>query len=209
MLFSQGENMKIAILISGRGSNLKAILNAEEKKQLGQAEVILVVSNNSKAKGIEIAKSFDKKTISLEANNFKTKEAYEKELGDIIENHSVDLIVLAGFMRILSLYFINKFRNKIINIHPSLLPSFPGLNAQKQALDSGVRVSGCTVHFVNEHVDAGPIILQKAVEIVEDESEFSLSEKILKEEHKLLPQSIKMISEAKVKIEQNKVRIVK
>ncbi|MCG3227523.1 MAG: phosphoribosylglycinamide formyltransferase [Candidatus Heimdallarchaeota archaeon] len=201
--------MKIAILISGRGSNLKAILNAEEKKQLGQAEVILVVSNNSKAKGIEIAKSFDKKTISLEANNFKTKEAYEKELGDIIENHSVDLIVLAGFMRILSLYFINKFRNKIINIHPSLLPSFPGLNAQKQALDSGVRVSGCTVHFVNEHVDAGPIILQKAVEIVEDESEFSLSEKILKEEHKLLPQSIKMISEAKVKIEQNKVRIVK
>ena len=209
MLFSQGENMKIAILISGRGSNLKAILNAEEKKQLGQAEVILVVSNNSKAKGIEIAKSFDKKTISLESNNFKTKEAYEKELGDIIENHSVDLIVLAGFMRILSLYFINKFRNKIINIHPSLLPSFPGLNAQKQALDSGVRVSGCTVHFVNEHVDAGPIILQKAVEIVEDESEFSLSEKILKEEHKLLPQSIKMISEAKVKIEQNKVRIVK
>ena len=209
MLFFQGENMKIVVLISGRGSNLKAILNAEEKKQLGQAEVILVVSNNSKAKGIEIAKSFGKKTISLEANNFKTKEAYEKELGDIIKNHSVDLIVLAGFMRILSPYFINKFRNKIINIHPSLLPSFPGLNAQKQALDSGVRVSGCTVHFVNEHVDAGPIILQKAVEIAEDESEFSLSEKILKEEHKLLPQSIKLISEDKVIIEKNKVRILK
>ncbi|MHA2309691.1 MAG: phosphoribosylglycinamide formyltransferase [Candidatus Heimdallarchaeaceae archaeon] len=201
--------MKIAVLISGRGSNLKAILNAEEKKQLGQVEVILVVSNNSKAKGIEIAKSFGKKTISLEANNFKTKEAYEKELGAIIKNHSVDLIVLAGFMRILSPYFINKFRNKIINIHPSLLPSFPGLNAQKQALDSGVKVSGCTVHFVNENVDAGPIILQKAVEISEDETEFSLSEKILKEEHKLLPQSIMMISEDKVKIEQNKVRLVK
>ena len=201
--------MKIAILISGRGSNLKAILNAEEKQQLGQAEVILVVSNNSKAKGIEIAKSFGKKTISLESNNFKTKEAYEKELEDIIKNHSVDLIVLAGFMRILSPYFIDKFRNKIINIHPSLLPSFPGLNAQKQALDFGVRISGCTVHFVNEHVDAGPIILQKAVEIAENESEFSLSEKILKEEHRLLSLSIKMISEDKVKIEQNKVRIVK
>ncbi|MCG3221974.1 MAG: phosphoribosylglycinamide formyltransferase [Candidatus Heimdallarchaeota archaeon] len=201
--------MKIVVLISGRGSNLKAILDAEEKQQLGQAEVILVVSNNSKAKGIEIAKSYNKKTISLEANNFKTKEAYEKELGDIIKNNGADLIVLAGFMRILSPYFINKFTNKIINIHPSLLPSFPGLNAQKQALDFGVRISGCTVHFVNENVDAGPIILQKAVDIAENESEFSLSEKILKEEHRLLPLSIKMISEDKIKIEQNKVRIVK
>ena len=201
--------MKIVVLISGRGSNLKAILDAEEKQQLGQAEVILVVSNNSKAKGIEIAKFYNKKTISLEANNFKTKEAYEKELGDIIKNNGADLIVLAGFMRILSPFFINKFINKIINIHPSLLPSFPGLNAQKQALDFGVRISGCTVHFVNEQVDAGPIILQKAVDIAENESEFSLSEKILKEEHRLLPLSIKMISEDKIKIEQNKVRIVK
>ena len=201
--------MKIAILISGRGSNLEAILEAEEKRQLGKANVILIISNNSKAKGIEIGKSYGKKTLSLEANNFKTKEAYEKELGDIIENNGIDLLVLAGFMRILSPYFVNRFRNKIINIHPSLLPSFPGLNAQKQALDFGVRISGCTVHYVSEEVDAGPIILQKSVDIAENDSEFSLSEKILKEEHKLLPLSIKMISEGKVKIENNKVRIVR
>ncbi|NPD89234.1 MAG: phosphoribosylglycinamide formyltransferase [Asgard group archaeon] len=201
--------MKVAVLISGRGSNLKAILDAEKTHLLGQAKVIIVVSNNSKAKGIEIAKSYGKKTISLEANNFKTKEAYEKELEGIIQNHGIDLIVLAGFMRILSPNFINKFKNKIINIHPSLLPSFPGLKAQKQALDFGARISGCTVHFVNEQIDAGPIILQEAVDIAEDDSEFSLSEKILKEEHRLLPLSIKMISEDKVKIEHNKVRIVK
>lgn len=201
--------MRVAVLISGRGSNLKAILEAEKKQQLGQAEVSLIVSNNTKAKGLEYGESSGKKTICLEANNFKSKETYEKELSDIIENQGIDLIVLAGFMRILSPYFIDRFQNKIINIHPSLLPSFPGLKAQKQALDFGVRISGCTVHFVNEQVDSGPIILQKAVEIKEDDSEFSLSKRILKEEHKLLPLSIKLISENKVKIEQNKVRIVK
>jgi phosphoribosylglycinamide formyltransferase-1 len=209
MLYFQGESMRIAILISGRGSNLKAILEAEKKQKLGQAEVSLIISNNSKAKGIGYGKSYGKQTICLEANNFRTKESYENELIKIIEDYGIDLIVLAGFMRILTPNFIDKFRNKIINIHPSLLPSFPGLNAQKQALDSGVRISGCTVHFVNEEVDAGPIILQKAVEIVEGDTEYSLSKRILEEEHKLLPLSIKLISESKVKIEQNKVRIVK
>jgi phosphoribosylglycinamide formyltransferase-1 len=201
--------MKVAVLISGRGSNLKAILESESKNLLGNAEVVIVISNNSKAKGLEIGKNFDKKTLSLESNNFKSKEAYERELGNVIENHGIDLIVLAGFMRILSPYFINRFKDKIINIHPSLLPSFPGLNAQQQALNAGVKITGCTVHFVNEEVDAGPIILQKEVKVAEDDSEHSLSRRILKEEHKLLSLSIRLISEDKVKIEQNRVRIEK
>ncbi|MFW9853355.1 MAG: phosphoribosylglycinamide formyltransferase, partial [Candidatus Thorarchaeota archaeon] len=146
--------------------------------------------------------------VCLESSHFKSNEAYDKELIRIIQSHGIELIVLAGFMRILSPYFVKHFENKIINVHPSLLPAFPGLNAQKQALDYGVKFTGCTVHFVNEVVDGGPIILQKIVDIKEDDTEFSLSNRILEMEHEILPLAIKLISQDKVNIYNNKVRIV-
>jgi phosphoribosylglycinamide formyltransferase-1 len=207
MFFSKGDIMNVAVLISGRGSNLKAILEAERNKKIANAQVKLVVSNNCKAEGLKYAKEFGKKTVCLESNNFKSKEAYDKELAQIIKSHNIELVVLAGFMRILSPWFIKQFENKIINIHPSLLPAFPGLNAQKQALECGVKVTGCTVHFANELIDRGPIILQKTVDVEEDDTEYSLSNRILEKEHEILPLAIKLISENRVSIFKNKVRI--
>ncbi len=208
MYFLQGDIMNVAVLISGRGSNLNAILEAERNNKISKAQIKLVISNNSKAEGLKFAKEYDKKIICLESNNFKSKEAYDKELAQIIKSFNIDLIVLAGFMRILSPSFIKHFENKIINVHPSLLPAFPGLNAQKQALECGVKITGCTVHFVNEKVDEGPIILQKTVDVKEDDTEFSLSNKILEKEHEILPLAIKLISENRVNIHKNKVRTV-
>ncbi len=205
--FSKGDIMNVAILISGRGSNLKAILEAERNKKIAKAQVKLIISNNSKAEGLKYAKEFGKKTAWLESNNFKSKEAYDKELAQIIKSNDIELVVLAGFMRILSPSFIKQFKNKIINIHPSLLPAFPGLNAQKQALDCGVKITGCTVHFVNEMVDKGPIIIQKTVDVKDDDTEFSLSNRILEKEHEILPLAIKLISENRVNLIKNKVRI--
>ena len=207
MYFLQGDIMNVAVLISGRGSNLKAILEAERNNKIAKAQVKLVLSNNCKAEGLKYAKEYDKKAVCLESNNFKSKVAYDNELTDIIKSHNIDLVVLAGFMRILSPSFIKQFENKIINIHPSLLPSFPGLNAQKQALEHGVKVTGCTVHFANELVDKGPIILQKTIDVKEDDTEFSLSNRILEKEHEILSLAIKLISENRVKIIKNKVRI--
>jgi len=207
MLFLQGDFMKVAVLISGRGSNLKAILDAEKDKKLAKAQIKLIVSNNSKAEGLKYAKEYSKKIICLESKNFKSKEAYDEELAQTIKSYDIDLVVLAGFMRILSPSFVKHFENKIINIHPSLLPAFPGLKAQKQALDYGVKYTGCTVHFVNEKVDGGPIILQDIVKVKDDDTEFSLSNRILEKEHELLPLVIKLISEGYVKIHNNKVRI--
>jgi len=200
--------MNVAVLISGRGSNLRAILEAEKNNNLGEAKVTLVLSNKPTAKGLEHARAFGKKVVILESSGFKTREDYDKELVKILNEHRIDLVVLAGFMRILSPVFIEAFRNRIINIHPSLLPSFPGLHAQKQALDYGVKISGCTVHFVTEEVDGGPIILQHAVEVLDDDTEETLSQRILKFEHQLLPKAIRLISEGKVRLEGRKTRIV-
>ncbi|MHA1224194.1 MAG: phosphoribosylglycinamide formyltransferase [Candidatus Heimdallarchaeaceae archaeon] len=200
--------MNIAVLISGRGSNLKAILDAEKKKKITKAKVKLIISSNSKAEGLKYAKTYQKESICLDPEKFNTNNEYDAELAKIIKNYNIELIVLAGFMRILSPSFVKLFRNRIINIHPSLLPSFPGLKAQKQALDHGVKITGCTVHFVTEIVDKGPIIVQKAVEIQDDDTEVSLSKRILEKEHEILPLAIKLISEGRVSLVNNKVRIV-
>jgi phosphoribosylglycinamide formyltransferase-1 len=194
--------MKTAVLISGRGTNLEAILHAEENNNLGKAKVVLVVSNNSDALGLNIAKKYSKRTAIIE------KEAGEKLLLDLLQEHKIELIVLAGFMQILSPSFISKYVDRILNIHPSLLPSFPGLKAQRQALEAGVKVSGCTVHFVNEEVDGGPIILQKAVKIKDNDTVEELASRILEIEHKILPQAISLFSEGKLEVDGKTVRIV-
>jgi len=200
--------VKVAVLISGRGSNLKAILEAEKENKLGKAKVVLILSNKPEAKGLEHARKYRKKIEILESKGYEKREEYDKILVRILNDYEIDLVVLAGFMRILSPVFIEAFRNRVINIHPSLLPSFPGLHAQKQALDYGVKISGCTVHFVTEEVDGGPIILQHPVEVRDDDTVESLSQRILQYEHQILPKAIQLISEGKVKIEGRKTRIV-
>ncbi|MHA1114780.1 MAG: phosphoribosylglycinamide formyltransferase [Candidatus Heimdallarchaeaceae archaeon] len=200
--------MNVAVLISGRGSNLEAILEKEKQKELGNAVISLVVSNNPDAKGLEIAKRYGKKTIVLPSHRNQNRETYDKQLAETLEKNNIDLVVLAGFMRILSPFFVNKFSNKIINIHPSLLPSFPGINAQKQALDYGAKITGCTVHFVDEKVDHGPIILQEVVIVDDSDTEETLAKRILEKEHILLPKAIRLFSEGKLIVEGRKVRIV-
>ncbi|MHA1685487.1 MAG: phosphoribosylglycinamide formyltransferase [Candidatus Heimdallarchaeaceae archaeon] len=201
--------MNVAVLISGRGSNLRAILEAEKANNLGNAQIKLVVSNNPNAKGLEHAHEFGKKVVILDSSRFKQREEYDKELVNILRENDIELVVLAGFMRILTKVFLDAYRNSVINIHPSLLPSFPGLHAQRQAIEYGVKIAGCTVHFVTEEVDGGPIILQKAVEVLDTDTEETLSHRILEHEHKLLPEAIRLISLGLVQIDGRKVRIVR
>lgn len=197
--------MRLAVLISGRGSNLRSILESERTGSLGKAIVSLIISDKRDAKGLKYSKEYNKKTIIIESNSHNSKEEYDNQLVKVLHEHDIDLIVLAGFMRILTPFFVNTFNNRIVNIHPSLLPAFPGLNAQKQALNHGSKISGCTVHFASEEVDDGPIILQRAVEISNDDTEESLSQKILKQEHEILPLALKLISEGKISIKERKI----
>ncbi len=189
----------LAVLASGRGTNLQSIidkLHITEQK----IEIKCVISNKKEAYALKRAEKFAIPVYLVDENRYNNKEVYEDKLIQIIENNDIDLIVLAGYMKILSSTFVNRFKNKIINIHPSLLPSFPGLNAQKQAVDYGVKISGCTVHFVDQGVDTGPIIKQKAVSVLDGDDEESLAEKILKKEHKILPEVIKLIATDKVQL---------
>jgi len=165
--------MRLAVLISGRGSNLRSILESERKGSLGKAIVSLIISDKQDAKGLKYSKEYNKKAVILESNSYNSREEYDNQLVKVLHEHEIDIIVLAGFMRILTPFFVNTFINRIVNIHPSLLPAFPGLNAQKQALNHGSKISGCTVHFASEEVDNGPIILQRAVEISNDDTEES------------------------------------
>ncbi len=199
--------MNIAVLISGRGSNLLSILEHENKNKLGTAKVVLVISNNRNAKGIEYAKQYGKECIVIENHECVNREEYDKKIIEQLEKYNVELVVLAGFMRILSPLFVKRYKHRIINVHPALLPSFPGLNAQKQALNYGVKVSGCTVHFVDDKVDHGEIILQRSVVVKDDDTEESLANRILEQEHILLPLAIKLFSENKLEIKERKVII--
>ena len=207
MLFTQGDEMNVAVLISGRGSNLQAILQAEKENKLGNANVKLIVSNNPEAIGLKYSKQYGVHSLILDSSTFETNKNFELKLIQALQEYNIELIVLAGFMQILTEEFIDLYYGKVINIHPSLLPSFPGLDAQNQALEHGVKISGCTVHFVNAEVDSGPIILQEAVKISDSDTEEILSEKILKIEHQLLPLAISLISTEKVSIEGRIVRI--
>jgi len=196
--------IKIAVLVSGRGTNLQAIINAIKKGRI-DGEIKIVISDNPKAYALQRAKKNKITTQVVPYKKFRNKEEYEQEILRHLDDYKIDLIVLAGYMRILSPEFIKKYRYRIINIHPALLPAFPGLHAQRQALEYGVKVSGCTVHFVDEGTDTGPIILQKAVPVKQFDDEESLAKRILKYEHQLLPRAIQLFAQNKIEIVKNKV----
>jgi len=201
------EEGRIAILISGRGTNMENIIKACLNKEI-PARVVLVISDNEEAKGINIAQSYGVNTKVILRKNYSSKDEFEEEIINKIKEAKADLICLAGFMRVLSGRFVKEFEGRIMNIHPALLPSFPGLHAQRQALEYGVKITGATVHFVDEKVDHGPIIIQAAVPVLENDTEESLSARILKEEHKIYIKAIQLFFEGKLKIEGRKVKII-
>lgn len=196
--------MKIGILISGRGSNMTAILDAVKAGEIPGAEVAVVISDKRDAAGLEKARTRGVETVVVERLKRKRAE-HDAEIISVLRAHGVELVCLAGYMRLLSPGFIRAFQDKIVNIHPSLLPSFPGLDAQKQAFDHGVKITGCTVHFVNEDLDAGAIILQKAVEVADDDTAESLSARILDEEHKLYIEALRRIAGGNFRVEGRRV----
>jgi phosphoribosylglycinamide formyltransferase-1 len=199
--------IKIGVLISGRGSNLQAIIDAAEKGEI-PAKAAVVISNKPDAYGLERAKKHKIPTAVFEPAGFADKNTYELEIVKVLKEHKVDLVCLAGYMRIVGPVLLEHYRGKLMNIHPALLPSFPGLHVQKAALDHGVKISGATVHFVDEGCDSGPIIVQAAVPVLEDDTEETLSARILEQEHKIYPQAIRLFAEGRLKIEGRKVKIM-
>ena len=194
--------LKVVVLISGRGSNLKAIINKCSKKNV-LAKVIGIISNNSNASGLKLTGDFKKIII----DNKLSKKRFETELQNNLEKLKPDLICLAGFMKILSPFITKKWKNKIINVHPSLLPSFKGLNTHERALKAGVKKSGCTIHFVDESLDGGPIIAQVETPINKKMSSKELSEKILKMEHKIYPEVVSLFAKKRICVKEDKVII--
>lgn len=194
---------RLGILISGRGSNFEAIADSIDEGRL-DAEIAIVVSNNPHAKGLRAAKARGLKAACIRSRAME-REAYDRLVVERLRKESVDLICLAGFMRLLSSYFVGEYPNRILNIHPSLLPSFPGLEAQVQALEHGVKYSGCTVHFVDEHLDAGPVICQAVVPVLDGDDEDSLSARILREEHRIYTEAIQLVLSNRLRIEGRRV----
>ncbi len=201
------DDLKIGVLVSGRGTNLQAIIDQISRGNI-PATIEIILSNKKDAPALERAKSHGIKSIFLDPKKFNSKSDYDLALATELKEHNVDLICLAGYMKILGKEFIQSFPNKIINIHPSLLPAFPGLNVQQKAIDYGVKFSGCTVHYVNEEVDSGPIILQAVVPVLDNDDEESLSKRILEQEHKIYPEAIKLIAEKKIQINNRKVNLI-
>ena len=189
---------RLGILISGRGSNFEAIAGSIADGSL-DAEIAVVISNRPDARGLEIARERGLNAVCIPSKGLD-REIYDRMLLEELARTQVDLVCLAGFMRLLSAAFIRRFPNRILNIHPSLLPAFPGLDAQHQALHHGVKITGCTVHFVDEDLDAGPIILQAAVPVRDDDSVESLSARILREEHRLYSEAIRIVLGRKYRI---------
>lgn len=198
---------KIAVLLSGRGSNFQAIYRAIKTGNIRNACVSKVISNNSEAPGLLFAREEGIDALYVDPADFHDRWAYDAHLVNILKRADVDLVCLAGYMRVLSSSFVDAFNNRILNIHPALLPSFPGLDAQKQALEYGVKITGCTVHFVDKKVDHGPIILQKAVEVMDNDTVESLSARILKREHEIYPEAVKLFLENRLVVANRKVLI--
>ena len=185
--------MKIGILISGRGSNMVALVEAVRSGEIPDSEVAIVISDKPSAHGLAKARERGVETVVLERRG-RSREEHDAEIIAELRKRNVELVCLAGYMRLLSKDFIYAFENRIVNIHPSLLPAFPGLDAQRQAIEHGVKISGCTVHFVNEDLDAGPIILQRAVEVRGDDTVETLSARILEREHEAYVEAVKQIA---------------
>ncbi len=205
---NQKKRGRIAVFISGRGSNFKAIHDAVLKKKIN-AEISLVLSNKKDAPGLKIAQKRNLDTIFLDPKDFGSNEEYDREIIKKINKKGVDLICLAGYMKILTPLLCKEYNNRIMNIHPALLPAFPGLHVQRKAIDWGVRYSGVTVHFVTSNIDMGPIILQAVVPVFQDDSEETLSERILKEEHKIYPEAVRLFFEGRLELRGRRVYIKK
>ena len=195
---------KVGILVSGNGSNLQAIID----EKIASCEIALVISNKPDVYAIKRAQSNNISVEIINNKNFETREEFERQLIKSLDSRGIELIVLAGFMRVLTPLFVRHYKNRIINIHPALLPSFPGVDAAKQALEYGVKYSGCTVHFVDDGVDTGPIILQAIVSIGDSDTEQTLLERIHKEEHRVFPEAVRLFCEGKIKIEGRRVIIL-
>jgi phosphoribosylglycinamide formyltransferase-1 len=200
------KRLRVAVLVSGSGTNLQSVLDHCAAGTV-EAEVVLVFANKRGATALERARRHGVPTEVLESSGM-AREEYDARAAAVIDRYSPELLVLAGYMRILTSALIDHYPDRIINIHPALLPSFPGLRAQKQALDSGVRVTGCTTHFVRAEVDAGPVILQEAVPVEPGDTEETLTRRILEREHELLPRSIQLFAEGRLKVEGRHVHVL-
>jgi phosphoribosylglycinamide formyltransferase-1 len=198
--------VKIGILISGRGSNMVSIAEAIKRGDI-PAEISLVFSNVPKAPGLEKAKKLGIETASFTHKGFSSREDFDYAVSVELDKRGVELVCLAGYMRLLSPWFVGQYKNRIMNIHPALLPSFPGLDAQSQAFDWGVKVTGCTVHFVDEELDHGPIILQEAVPVEENDTAESLAERILEVEHRIYPKAVDLFCRGLLTVKDRKVVI--
>jgi len=195
---------RIAVLLSGRGSNFEALADSVAAGRIPDAEIAIVVSNREGAAGIEKAQARGIETRVIPSKGLE-REAYDRLVVAALKEKQADLVCLAGFMRLLSPYFVSEFRNRILNIHPSLLPAFPGLEAQRQALEHGVKFSGCTVHFVDENLDAGPIVAQSVVEVRDADTPETLSERILREEHRIYTEAVRLVLSGRFRIEGRRV----
>lgn len=202
------KKIRLGVLISGRGSNLQSIIDASKKGAI-DAEIAIVISDKKDAYGLVRAKENDIPTLFLSPKDYRNREEFDEKVVEELNKHKVDLVLLAGFMRIVTPALIEPFRDRIMNIHPALLPSFPGLDAQKQAFEHGVKFSGCTVHFVEEGMDEGPIIIQAVVPVMDNDTVDTLSELILKYEHKIYPIAIQLFAEGRLKVEGRKVLVNK
>lgn len=194
----------VSFLASGRGSNFKAVAEFIRGGKL-PARLGILLTDNKDAKALDTARGFGMEAFFIDPALSESREEHDRRMADRLEKAGTDLIVAAGYMRILSPYFVKNFRNRIINIHPALLPSFPGVEGQRKALEYGVKITGCTTHFIDEGMDTGPIILQAAVPVMDDDDLAALSGRILKEEHRILPESVRLFCEGKLTVKGRRV----
>jgi len=210
MSTKRAEALRVAVLVSGRGSNLQAVIDAIEAGTV-QANVVAVISNKKEAPALERARRHGLSDFFVDPKPYAgrpdSREAYDRELLDVLRRHDVELVLLAGYMKIVTTVLVEAFANRMINIHPSLLPSFPGLDVQKKAIEWGCKLAGCTVHFVTEGIDEGPIILQAAVPILDDDTPDTLAARILEQEHKIYPRAVQLFAEGRLRIEGRRVFI--
>ncbi len=202
--------LRVAVLASGRGSNLQAIIDAIESRVL-DAQIVAVISNKKEAVALERARKHNLPDLFVDPKPFAgqpdSREAYDRALLDVLEGRQVELVLLAGYMKIVTPVLVNAYANRMMNIHPSLLPSFPGLEVQKKAIDWGCKLAGCTVHFVTEGVDEGPIILQAAVPVLNHDTPEQLAARILEQEHRIFPRAVQLFAEGRLKVDGRRVLI--
>ena len=201
------KNMRFAVLVSGSGTNLQALLDAEAAGALGAAQIALVVSNKPGVRALERAESAGKRHTVVDHREFPDRPAFEEAMLEQLRAAEIEAVVLAGFMRLLTEHFVDAYPNRIINTHPALCPAFPGTKAPQQALECGVKITGCTIHFVDTGVDTGPIILQAAVDVLPDDDATSLHARIQAREHELLPKAVRLLAEGRLSVHQGRVHI--